>query len=166
MRSVFPRLPLQSGAVPRLKPGRVAALIGVIFLGAACVDGYPTHDEPLPDPSTMSQDERVTAMNQVGEGGEPDNLWRYRLEPGCVLSVEVERPGNARRSLDVPLQGAQVAATVDGADHTHAVLVQPLGAGQQSLLQVLAGAGWFDAVRMTSLLRYLQRDCSNGPNPS
>jgi hypothetical protein len=41
MRCAFPRLPQQSGAVPRLKPGRVAALIGVIFLGAACVDGYP-----------------------------------------------------------------------------------------------------------------------------
>lgn len=157
---------LPSGAVSRLKPVRVAPLIGVIFLGAACVDGYPTHDEPLSDPSTMSQDERMTAMNRVGEAGKPDSLWRYRLRPGCILTVAVERPGNANRALEVPLRGAQVAATLGDADRTHAVLVQPLGAGQQSLMQVLAGADWFDAVRMTSLLRYLQRDCSNGSNPS
>ena len=38
----------------------------MVMVGAACMDGYPTHDVPTMDPLDMTQHQRLAQMNLLG----------------------------------------------------------------------------------------------------
>jgi len=145
--------------VPVLVRWRLGLACGMVFVGAACMDGYPQQDAPLLDPFAMTQVQRLAHMNVLGSEAHAERRWSYELLPGCVLRIDVDGKAGPRPSFDIPLLGAAVTLANDRADSTFDVNVAADRAAADSAVSVLEAQSWVQASGMQLLLRVLQKGC-------
>jgi hypothetical protein len=140
---------------------RVLCMLGLATTLAACFDGYPQSEVPVLSPVTMSQKQRVAAMNTVGKLHYLDERWRYKLNDACELKVSTGSWFSVNHSDWVPLASTQIVKNFDKSDKTHDVLLHPVASTAPGVTPVplVAGAKWEDAVQLMSLAQYMQRDC-------
>lgn len=144
---------------------RLALAVGMVVVGAACMDGYPQQDAPALDPFTMTQGQRLAHMNVLGGEAHAERRWSYELLPGCVLRIDVDGKAGPRPSFDIPLLGAAVTLANDRADATFDVNVATgLAHRQEAAVSVLEAQNWVHASGMQLLLRVLQKGCVDAQN--
>jgi len=138
--------------------GAAAWLSAVVLVaaGTACSDGYPTQPQAPAGSHTLSQHERLAAMNRLGKDGHPDHRWRYGLSSACELHVTLS--GARRASHQVRLDGAVVGQSSDRELATFLITVAPANT-PAAPVQVFETPRWTDSVEMFSHLRLQQRDC-------
>lgn len=109
----------------------------------------------------MSQDQRVEAMNAVGNQHYLGERWRYRLNDVCELKVSTGSWLSRTHSNWVSLKDARVTKSFDKSDKTHDIFLEPLPHTVISgaAVPLVTGANWADAVQLMSLAQYMQRDC-------
>lgn len=109
----------------------------------------------------MSQDQRVEAMNAVGNQHYLGARWRYRLNDVCELKVSTGSWLSRTHSNWVSLKDARVTKSFDKSDKTHDIFLEPLPHTVISgaAVPLVTGANWADAVQLMSLAQYMQRDC-------
>lgn len=138
----------------------VALLLAAAALLSAC-DGYPTKDEPLPNPFHMSAPERVALLNQLGEAADAGQRWRYRLQD-CRLSLERGarwwRAGEASRH---ELRGAALEIrSLEGEEgRGYELLLLPPGGAPAP---AFSSRRLLDTQRARQLVQLLVRDCARG----
>lgn len=123
---------------------------------AACADGYPTEDEPRLDPSGMSRPQLLDALNDLGAEQRLGKRWRYTLDAGCMLDVDVQRGDPPRRRVGVADSRVDTRE-VDGL--THVRLTPRDGKAEAPSVVVLETPKWTDGVRARSLLAQLALRC-------
>jgi hypothetical protein len=138
---------------------RVLAVIAVAGWTSGCTDGYPTQDEQRPDPWTMSQDERVEALNELGFDAYPRRRWRYDLRPGCVLEVEHRREDAPPLVLQFRLGEARLAVVRDVPDRAYDLRVRPRGAAGAAERSLLESRRWSDTIRAQRIAEAIAADC-------
>lgn len=136
---------------------RKVLLLNVLFLAAACSDGYPAGDTQVLSSSEMNVDQLVTAMNRIGDNPHIPYRWRYALEPGCVLEVSGRRSGMSRQTVAVSLHETDIAMKQGSSDQAFDIRLEPAGPSLAVTVPVLEGGKWAEAVQMRSLLMHLQR---------
>lgn len=138
--------------------GTAAWLSAMMFVavGMACSDGYPTQPQAPAGSHTLSQPERLAAMNRLGKDGHPDYRWRYGLPSACELHVTLN--GDRRASRRLRLDGAVVGQSSDRELATFLITVAPANT-PAATVQVFETPRWTDSVEMFSHLRLQQRDC-------
>jgi hypothetical protein len=136
-------------------------LLGFVALVSACADGYPQNDGPVVLPVTMSQEERIEAMNEVGQRYYLGERWRYRLNDACELKVSTGRWPRSTHSTWIPLISARVIKGFDKSDKTHDIFLESYqpSSPNSSPVPLLTGANWADSVQLMSLAQYMQHDC-------
>lgn len=154
---------LRKSAVYSPAPRRWRSVFAVLVVavGAACMDGYPTHDVPTSDPFDMTQDQRLAHMNALGGQAHPEKRWSYDLLPGCVLRIDFDGAAGPRPSYDIPLLGAAVKVASDKADKTFAVEVKPPSPGPRSGVAVLEAQEWIHATVMSRILLVVRKGCTD-----
>lgn len=130
----------------------LAAGLGLLSL-TACSDGYPSEDVVPIDPSSMTQAELLTALNDLGREPHLGRRWRYALHENCELEVSVRGAERAR----VPLDGAEVSTRA--VDTVSEIRLVPKNGDEAQALTVLETRRWSDTVRARSLLTYLEMRC-------
>jgi hypothetical protein len=130
-------------------------------MGAACMDGYPTQDALILNPFNMTQNQRLLAINTLGQGAHPDRSWSYDLLPGCVLRIDVDGEQGLRPAFEVALLGSVIEIGRDRTDNTFNVAVAERGDSGQAAASILESENWALASRTQLLLRVLQRGCSD-----
>jgi hypothetical protein len=130
-------------------------------MGAACMDGYPTQDALILNPFTMTQNQRLLAINTLGHDAHPDRSWSYDLLPGCVLRIDVDGEQGASPAFEVALLGSVIEIARDQSDNTFNVAVAERGKSSQAAASVMESEDWALASRSQLLLRVLQRGCSD-----
>ncbi|MBV7539744.1 hypothetical protein [Acidovorax sp. sic0104] len=144
---------------------RLALAVGMVGVGAACMDGYPEQDAPALDPFAMTQGQRLAHMNVLGGEAHAERRWSYVLLPGCVLRIDVDGEAGPRPSFDIPLLGAAVTLANDRADATFDVNVATGRAHtDDAAVSVLEAQNWVHASGMQLLLRVLQKGCVDAQN--
>ncbi|MDP3169076.1 MAG: hypothetical protein Q8M91_01925 [Polaromonas sp.] len=143
---------------------RKVLLLQLLFLAAACSEGYPSGDTRVLSSSEMDVNQLVTAMNQIGEKPHLPSRWRYALEPGCILEVRVRRSGVGRQTVAVNLRETDVAMKQGHADEVFDIRLEPAEKAVTVPVPVLEGGKWAEAVQMRSLLMHLQSSCDNTAN--
>jgi hypothetical protein len=140
---------------------RVLCALGVVTVLAACADGYPQSDVPVLSPVTMTQKQRVTAMNAVGKQHYLGERWRYKFNEACELKVTTGRWFSVKHSDWVPLASVQVVKSFDRSDKTHDLFLQPKEppAANVTSVPLLTGAKWEDAIQQMNLAQFMQRNC-------
>lgn len=135
--------------------------LGVVTALAACADGYPQSDVPVLSPVTMTQKQRVAAMNAVGKQHYLDERWRYKLNDACELKVSTGAWFSASHSDWVPLAGTQIVKSFDRSDKTHDLYLHQVEQAAPEIVSVplLTGAKWEDVVQLMALAQYMQRNC-------
>lgn len=136
-------------------PLRLAAA-GLAALAGACSDGYSTRAAAPANPHAMTPEQRLAAMNRLGEQAHPDLRWRYDIHSPCELLVAVT--GSRRTSQRVRLEGVTVGQSFDEATTTYLVTVTPADRAAP-VARVLETPKWTHSVEMFSLVRLQQRDC-------
>ncbi len=149
----MPRTPWDSPAAGLL-------LASALLLGA-CSDGYPTEDVSQIEPSGMTQAQLLQALNALGAEPQLDKRWRYELEEGCELRVEVRDGSPPERRLS--LEGATFGQRSQ--DGLTEVLLAPRAADESASIVVLETRRWTDAVRIRSLLTHLKLSCTRPAAP-
>ncbi len=141
-----------------VRHGAAVWLWAVMLLTAAtaCSDGYSTQPKAPAGSHTLSQDERLVAMNQIGKDALADHRWRYGLSSACELHVTLS--GARRASHQVRLDGALVGQSSDPELGTFLITVAPANP-PATPVQVFETPRWTDSVEMFSHLRLQQRDC-------
>jgi len=149
----------------RVSARRLALMCGfaVAVLGTtACTDGgYPSTDHPVLDPFSMTQHQRLAAMNQVGGTAHAGYQWSYALLPGCTLRIDVDGEKGPMPSVDIPLMGAVIDISNDRKQKTFGVQVAPTSPTQGRWLPVLQSRDWADVSWMQLLLRVMQKGCDD-----
>lgn len=140
---------------------RLVFAMSAVFLGAACMDGYPQHDIPAMDPLDMTQDQRLASMNAIGEEAHPERQWSYDLLPGCVLRIDVDGAAGPHPAIDIPLLGASVKVATNKTDETFDVEVKPARPAAQGETTVLAAQEWAQAIGMAGILRMVEKGCAD-----
>ena len=130
-----------------------------LLMGTACIDGYPTQDAFILNPFNMTQQQRLVAMNTIGDGAHSQRSWSYALLPGCVLRIDVDGELGPHPAFEVALLGSVIE--IDRADDTFNVAVAEPGDRSQAAAAVLQSEDWALASRTQLLLRVLQRGCSD-----
>lgn len=152
------RLGRNRGLLLRLPGGVGAALVTL-----ACADGYPTADTPPPTPASMTQQQRIEALNHLGTDSDPDQRWQYRLQPGCRLKVKVW--GDTKERLDIPLRETRVNSDYDDATQTYRIQILPEGMSLSTPFTVFESDKWTDHVYVTALLTHLELGCTEAAAP-
>ncbi|RYF08278.1 MAG: hypothetical protein EOO31_03210 [Comamonadaceae bacterium] len=146
---------------------RLVALCGAAagVLGAAgCTDGgYPTTDHPALDPFSMTQKQRLAAMNQVGGSAHAGYQWTYALLPGCTLRIDLDGDKGPMPSVDIPLMGAVIDISNDRTHKTFGVHLAPTSPATGLWQPVLHSRHWADVSWMQLLLRVMQKGCGDAP---
>lgn len=156
LRSLLPEAPRASARALGLPVALAAAL-----LSAGCSDGYPQADSPVPDPFSMTQHQRLAAMNQVGRQAHAGFQWSYTLLPGCTLRIDVDGERGPVPSVDIPLMGAAIDISNDRGRKTYGVQVAPPSGHASPFHPVLQSRDWADVSWMQLLLRVLQKGCDD-----
>jgi hypothetical protein len=138
-----------------VRPWQLAAAC-LAALAGACSDGYSTRSAAPADPHAMTPEQRLAAMNRLGQQAHPDLRWRYDLDSPCELLVAVT--GSRRTSQRVRLDGVTVGQSFDQATTTYLVTVMPADRAAP-VARVLETPKWTQSVEMFSLVRLQQRDC-------
>jgi hypothetical protein len=140
---------------------RVHCAFGVVTTLAACTDGYPQRDVQVLSPVTMSQKQRVEAMNAVGKQHYLGERWRYKFNEACELKVTTGRWFSVKHSDWVPLASVQVVRSFDRSDKTHDLFLQPKDppSANATSVPLLTGAQWEDAIQQMNLAQFMQRNC-------
>ncbi|RYF26018.1 MAG: hypothetical protein EOO33_08120 [Comamonadaceae bacterium] len=142
--------------------GMAAAVLGT----AGCTDGgYPSTDHPVLDPFSMTQNQRLAAMNQVGGSAHAGYQWSYALLPGCTLRIDLDGDKGPMPSVDIPLMGAVIDFSNDRTQRTFGVQVAPTFPTPGLWQPVLHSRNWADVSWMQLLLRVMQKSC-NDASPS
>lgn len=141
--------------------GRVLFAIGVVTTLTGCLHGYPQNDSHVISPVTMTQKQRVAAMNAVGKQHYLDQRWRYKLNETCELKVTTGSWFSVSHSDWVPLGSTQIVKSFDRSDKTHDLYLHQ---GSQTSpefnsVPLVTGAKWEDAVQLMALAQYLRRNC-------
>lgn len=137
------------------------AALATALLSAGCSDGYPQADSPVLDPFSMTQHQRLAAMNQVGRQAHAGFQWSYTLLPGCTLRIDVDGERGPVPSVDIPLMGAAIDISNDRGRKTYGVQVAPPSGHASPLHPVLQSRDWADVSWMQLLLRVLQKGCDD-----
>lgn len=132
-----------------------------LLMGTACMEGYPKEDALIVNPFNMTQQQRLVAMNSIGDDAHAQRSWSYALLPGCVLQIDVDGEQGPRPALQVPLLGSVIEIARDQEDNTFNVAVAEPGDSAQSAASVLESQDWGIASKTQLLLRVLQRGCSD-----
>jgi hypothetical protein len=136
-----------------------ALLLGALWM-AACSDGYPPNDETALSPVTMSQDERLDLMNEIGDSSYLPERWRYKFNEECELRVSTGEWFSITHGAWLALDSARLVRGFDKASKTHAVQLQSAVSDPEPLLM---GANWPDAMQFFSAVQFLQKDCLANP---
>lgn len=136
---------------------RLVLLIAGCTALAACVDPYPTEDEPYLDVHSLSLEEKVDALNYLGQSAEP--IRRFSLLASCDLQVE-EKSGwwsweNAM--FKVTETAVLLQSPADGDDQYNLVLSRN---GSEMSSVILTGKKRADMHRALLLVRLLQKRCA------
>ncbi len=136
-------------------------LLALCALGsvlAACADGYPTEDTRQPDPFSLTAEQRVAELNQLGASAHADFRGHYRLIDGCRLQVERKIGRGAWESSEHALAQVQpeLANGTDGKSYD--VLLATAQADETALL--LRTERRLDAQHARLLVRLLKGDCA------
>lgn len=126
---------------------------------AACADGYPSEDRPLPNPHDLDNPGRLAVMNEIGREAQPARRWTYTLGPDCALQVAARGSRDAAPSAHTVTLPRTLEAELrfDRDAGTYAVLMAPEG-------PVLLEARRFNrASQFLLLLRLVARDCGRPP---
>ena len=134
----------------------------MVMVGAACMDGYPTHDVPTMDPLDMTQHQRLAQMNLLGGDAHLDRRWSYALLPGCVLRIDFDGKAGPRPPVDIHLLDASVKVATNKADDTFDVEVQQPPPSAPSEVTVFEAQKWIHAVRMSRTLLGIEKGCTDG----
>ena len=134
----------------------------MVMVGAACMDGYPTHDVPTMDPLDMTQHQRLAQMNLLGGDAHLDRRWSYALLPGCVLRIDFDGKAGPRPPVDIHLLDASVKVATNKADDTFGVEVQQTHPSAPSEVTVFEAQKWIHAVRMSRTLLGIEKGCTDG----
>lgn len=140
------------------------ALSALLLLG--CSGGYPGEDAPLVSPFDMGNEQRLSALNEIGADAHPDRRWRFELADGCRLEVTHRRESKRLPGTVFELRrGMKLDVAFDTADQTFDVhLLASAAADAPRLGTLLESEAWTDAVQADLLLQLLIRDCGK-PSP-
>jgi hypothetical protein len=130
-------------------------------LMVGCEGGYPQGDGAVLSPVTMSQGQRVAAMNAVGKLHYLEERWRYKLNDACELKISTGSRLSGNNSDWVSLERARVVKSFDRSDKTHDIFLQSTDTtvSRVESVPLVTGAKWADAVHLMSLAQFMQRDC-------
>lgn len=140
---------------------RVVGLTALVFLGAACTDGYPQEDELVLDPKDMTQLQRLEKMNELGDKPYLDLRWRYKLTPPCNLEITAAEKFGSKTSTSVPLSSAQVKKSYDSQEKSNDIHLMFEQSSAGTSVPVLEGAKWLDAMQLISVLQHVIGDCDD-----
>nr|WP_315465430.1 hypothetical protein [uncultured Rhodoferax sp.] len=129
---------------------------------AGCTEGYPHNVAPVLSVESMSQQQRIAALNATGKLHYLEDRWRYKLNQQCELRVTNGAWWSKRHSDWIPLDDVRIVRVFDRSDKTHDIFLetaQDQGA-RATPLPLLAGANWADAIHILSLAQHIQRDCA------
>ena len=145
---------------------RPAKVTGVVCIAAmpltGCIEGYPHNVAPVASVESMSQQQRIAALNAAGKLHYLEERWRYKLNKQCELRVTSGDWWSRSHSEWIPLHDAHIVRGFDRSDKTHDIFLEtPEDRGARSApLPLLAGANWADALHIMSLAQHIQRDCA------
>ncbi|WP_156909258.1 hypothetical protein [Ottowia thiooxydans] len=138
----------------------VIAFAVIPFL-CACSEGYPAYDEPIIDPMDLTQDERIAAMNELGDTAHPKAHWGYDLSGRCTLEIETTRKGEDRSFLSVGLGTKDVRVKYDKVDKVYEVQLTRQNVVDGVSIGVLESVQQIDSLLMSGLLRAAQLGCQS-----
>jgi len=129
---------------------------------AACSDGYPADDSAESDPSGMSQERLIEALDRVGSKPHIAQRMRYALEPGCQLVISARM--TTRVDQRIKMEGSTIEAlSVDGDIN---IRVTPKDKTSADAVTVLVTTKWTDSAWVRSLLAHLRRSCELAAPPA
>lgn len=139
--------------------------LSALLLG--CSGGYPGEDAPLVSPFDMGNEQRLSALNEIGADAHPGRRWAFDLASGCRLEVSHKRKNSHRLQQVFELRrGMDVDVAFDEPDQTFDVhLLASAAADAPRLGTLLESEAWTDAVQADLLLQLLIRDCG-GATPA
>lgn len=137
-----------------------------LLMGTACMEGYPKEDALILNPFNMTQNQRLAAMNAIGDDAHSQRRWNYALLPGCVLRVDIDGELGPRPEFEISLLGSAIKIGRDRTDNTFNVAVAEPGTTSLGASAVLESEDWTLASRTQLLLRVLQRGCFNAVDTS
>jgi hypothetical protein len=132
----------------------VAVRLMTLLAVTGCVDGYPTHDLPGFDPRQMSQSERVSGMNSIGQGQRGSTRFLYAFDTACGLSIERHGTVTTKHSVELAQATIEMHLARD-AEPYRVVASRSSGAP----VDVYEGTNRIHAMQMDSTVKLLQRDC-------
>jgi hypothetical protein len=129
---------------------------------AGCIEGYPHNVAPVASVESMSQQQRIAALNAAGKMHYLEDRWRYKLNKQCELRVTSGEWWSKSHSDWIPLDDVRIVRGFDRSDKTHDIFLETAqDRGTRSApLPLLAGANWADALHILSLAQHIQRDCA------
>ena len=127
-----------------------------------CIEGYPHNVAPVASVESMSQKQRIAALNAAGKMHYLEDRWRYKLNKRCELRVTSGEWWSKSHSDWIPLDDVRIVRGFDRSDKTHDIFLETAqDRGTRSApLPLLAGANWADALHILSLAQHIQRDCA------
>lgn len=146
-----------------LIPARMAFVVCVAAIPlAGCLEGYPHNVAPVASVESMSQQQRIAALNAAGNLHYLEERWRYKLNKQCELRVTNGEWWTRSHSDWIPLHEVRIVRGFDRSDKTHDIFLERAeDRGTRSApLPLLAGANWADALHIMSLAQHIQRDCA------
>lgn len=158
----LPPAALADVAVRRRRLAMLCGVAATVLGTAACTDGgYPSTDHPVLDPFSMTQTQRLAAMNQVGGSAHAGYQWSYALLPGCTLRIDLDGDKGPMPSVDIPLMGAVIDISNDRKHRTFGVQLAPTSPTTGLWQPVLQSRDWADVSWMQLLLRVMQKGCDD-----
>ncbi|WP_043818834.1 hypothetical protein [Rubrivivax gelatinosus] len=139
-------------------PARTSAALALVFavVFAACTDGYPSSDAPVPDPHRLDQTRRLQLLNEAAAAAASEIDWRFELTPECLLRAERRGLLSVQELFVLPLAGSELLLRAHDGARRFEIVAQ---GGDGDAQRVFATRGRVDALRAELLLKLLRRDC-------
>jgi hypothetical protein len=133
-----------------------------LFL-AGCFQGYPGETAPLISPFEMGSEQRLAALNEIGERAHPTRRWAFALDQQCQLQMDFKRQGSSKlQQVFVLDRSLTVDLAFDKEDRTFDIhLMAGFGDDAQKMGTLLESSAWTQASQMELLLQLLIRDCGH-----